>query len=86
MTNEDYPVLLGPSRYYHKHLIHANIANSMSNLSNFYKIIQESEYKRKNSKPFQSIPFIVFEADKNSKSHKNKIGNLIRYEKLRFGI
>jgi len=45
----------------------------MSNLANFYKIIQESEYKSKKTTKesirLDDLPFIVFEVDVNSKSH-----------------
>lgn len=84
LTNEDYPVLLGTRSFYHKRLTQANISNAMSNLSTFYKIVQESEIKSKKSKPLDNMPFIVFEIDKNSKAHQEKIGSLVRYEKLRF--
>ena len=95
LINDEMPVVMGAKQYYEKNLEKASEANMQSNLSKFIKIVQDTDIKkekrrllgRNRSQEDDSIPkppFIVFYVDMNEKSHEDKIGSIIRYEKVQF--
>ena len=58
-------VLIGSKRYYDKHLVLVNESNPLSNLANFYKIVNISDKKFKNLgeekiRKASDMPFIKF--------------------------
>ena len=85
------PVLFGAKRYYDKHLTIATLANSQSNLANFYKIVQEQEVISKNKNRvhrniLNELPFIKMELLKMEKTTEGKLGSIKRFDKVIFGI
>ena len=51
MINDEMPVVIGARQYYDKHLQVASLGNLQSNLSTFYRVIEdENMYKRKRKK------------------------------------
>ena len=93
LINDEMPVVMGAKQYYEKNLEKASEANMQSNLSKFIKIVQDTELKKEKKRYLrrnrsqeddtqEKPPFIVFYVDMNAKSHAEKIGSIIRYEKV----
>ena len=60
------PVVIGAKKYYDEYLQVANPQNIFSNMSSFYKIFKESDFKKKkggggkDDKTNQKHPFLIF--------------------------
>ena len=66
LINNEMPVVIGAKKYYDEYLQVANPQNIFSNMSSFYKIFKESDFKKKkggggkDDKTNQKHPFLIF--------------------------
>lgn len=96
LVDEEMPVLLGSQNYYALNLIKSSHADIQSNLSKFYRIMPDDNFKqakkakkRENNNTTareEQVPFIKFDLEMSQREHKGKIGTIVRYDKIHFGI
>ena len=94
LTNEEYPVLLGAKDYYDKkiyvagqHLYDRQIRN---NLATAFRSVQPEDFKErerdKHGKVLERLPFLRANFLMNKKTQENKLGAIVRYESIYFGM
>jgi hypothetical protein len=93
LINEEMPVLLGSKDYYDKNLIVSGKSKNHRgkyNLAHSFLLVEEEDLKDKEcdkeGNELERLPFLKSHVIMNKKTQEHKLGQIVRYESIYFGM
>jgi hypothetical protein len=94
LTNEELPVVLGAKDYYDKKIYvagqHLYDVHMRNKLSTAFRSVEQEDLKErerdKHGKVLERLPFLRTNFLMNKKTQENKLGAIVRYESIFFGM
>jgi hypothetical protein len=93
LINEEMPVLLGSKDYYDKNLIVSGKSKNhrgKCNLAHSFLLVEEEDLKDKEcdkeGNELERLPFLKSHVIMNKKTQEHKLGQIVRYESIYFGM
>lgn len=93
LINEEMPVLLGSKDFYDNNLVVAGKSTDHRgkyNLAHSFRLVEEADLKKKecdkDGNELERLPFLKSHVIMSKKTQEHKLGEIVRYESIYFGM